>query len=273
MKRYNNSWFTLIELLVVITILAIISVVAYQNFGWAVDKAVGWRKISDVSTIEAALQQYKSDFNYYPSIDVFDPAWWLWWYSWSTATASNKIGVTYIWQEINTLNLVTSIWGWRIFWSWTLSTVQIWAKWTIWRNTLWKKYLTKDLYDPEVWDLKIKSTSKKMIDHWVGRYVYSIYNKWTSWNWANIKTWINYNIAYTVRQDWTDKYVSKIVWDYDKESCYTDAPNCPDSLIWTATSYLIDWQLIWLTRTWATIASFTTVSDLQWIPYPVTNFN
>jgi prepilin-type N-terminal cleavage/methylation domain-containing protein len=33
MKNLKNKAFTLVELLVVITILAIISVVAYQNFG------------------------------------------------------------------------------------------------------------------------------------------------------------------------------------------------------------------------------------------------
>jgi prepilin-type N-terminal cleavage/methylation domain-containing protein len=33
MKRINHKGFTLVELLVVITILAIISVVAYQSFG------------------------------------------------------------------------------------------------------------------------------------------------------------------------------------------------------------------------------------------------
>jgi prepilin-type N-terminal cleavage/methylation domain-containing protein len=33
MKKFNNKGFSLVELLVVITILAIISVVAYQNFG------------------------------------------------------------------------------------------------------------------------------------------------------------------------------------------------------------------------------------------------
>jgi len=33
MKNYTKKAFTLVELLVVITILAIISVVAYQNFG------------------------------------------------------------------------------------------------------------------------------------------------------------------------------------------------------------------------------------------------
>ncbi|MCD5385188.1 type II secretion system GspH family protein, partial [Candidatus Gracilibacteria bacterium] len=70
MQNTKNKAFTLVELLVVITILAIISVVAYQNFGGAVDKAVSGRKISDVSTIESSLQQYKADKNYYPATDL-----------------------------------------------------------------------------------------------------------------------------------------------------------------------------------------------------------
>jgi prepilin-type N-terminal cleavage/methylation domain-containing protein len=45
MKLIKNKAFTLVELLVVITILSIISVVAYQNFGGAVDKANVGRKI------------------------------------------------------------------------------------------------------------------------------------------------------------------------------------------------------------------------------------
>jgi prepilin-type N-terminal cleavage/methylation domain-containing protein len=40
MRNLTNKGFTLVELLVVITILAIISVVAYQSFGGATDKAI-----------------------------------------------------------------------------------------------------------------------------------------------------------------------------------------------------------------------------------------
>jgi prepilin-type N-terminal cleavage/methylation domain-containing protein len=71
MKFTQNKAFTLVELLVVITILAIISVVAYQNFGGAVDKAVSGRKIGDVATIESSLMQYKADKNFYPKVGEF----------------------------------------------------------------------------------------------------------------------------------------------------------------------------------------------------------
>jgi general secretion pathway protein G len=66
MKNIGNKGFTLVELLVVITILSIISVVAYQNFGGATDKAISGRKINDILTLETSLQQFKVDKNYYP---------------------------------------------------------------------------------------------------------------------------------------------------------------------------------------------------------------
>ena len=63
--------------------------------------------------------------------------------------------------------------------------------------------------------------------------------------------------------------MAKIVWSYDKESCYGDPTDCPDTLIWSKTwSILHDWDIQKLT--WWSIN--TTVED-QWIPYPVTDFS
>jgi len=256
MINIKNKAFTLVELLVVITILAIISVVAYQNFGWAVDKAVSGRKISDVSTIETSLQQYKADKNYYPPVDILSSTN-LCGYSWSiNANQSNTIQVTYNGQEISTI--VSAKWGWKITANaWLL---QIWSKWTISRETVWKRYLSKDLYDPELWDIKIKTTNEIMIDYWIWRYVYAIYKKWTD----NLR-WNDYNIAYTIKKQESDKYLTKIVWSYDSESCYWDPIDCPDTLLgqyWTD-NYLMDKQ---------EQDSFITTDVDQWIPYPVTDF-
>lgn len=277
MKNAFKKGFTLVELLVVITILAIISVVAYQNFWWAVDKAVWSRKISDVSTIETSLQNFRADNNYYPPTDLYSGTDNLWGYNtWVVATPSNKIKVTYNWQEIQSIDTSTSIgWG-QILASWTLS--QIWAKWTISMNTLTKKYLSKDLYDPEVGDLKVTSASKKMIDYGIWRYVYSVYKKsdWSTW-WTSNKNWVAYNIAYTIRKEWSDTYVTKIVWDYDKERCYDDKNNCPSTLIWTLSWWtnkiLIDWQLLWKDNDNSTaLSSFGSDQSNQWVPYSVTDF-
>lgn len=257
-KNYKKA-FTLVELLVVITILAIISVVAYQSFSGATDKAVWARKISDVATIETWLQMYKSSKWHYPPVDSYNLNTNKWWYNNNiNATKSNTIGVDYNWQEIN--SIILAAWWWKIMWSWSLNTTQIWSKWTISQNTLWKQYLTKDLYDPELWDTKI--WTKKMIDYWIGRYVYAIYKKWT----AN-KSWNAYNIAYTLKKDESDKYVTKIAWDYDEESCYDDRDNCPKTLIGPGDWYLIDWDEQKMNN-WI----IDTNANDQWIPYPITDF-
>jgi len=257
MKNISKKAFTLVELLVVITILAILSVVAYQNFGWAVDKAVSGRKVSDVSTIETSLQQYKVDKNYYPKTDEYSSTN-LWWYnSWSTATPSNKIQVVYNWEAIKTLNTTNSVWWGIINWTGSWNSVQIWAKWTISQKTLWKKYLTKDLFDPEFDKIKIEDTSDTMIDNWIWRYVYATFKK--SANWPNNQSWVAYNIAYTIKEANSDKYITKIVWDYDEQSCYDDKDKCPETLIWLA-----DWEEQILTQ--------NSAQNNYWIPYAVTDF-
>lgn len=258
MQNTKNKAFTLVELLVVITILAIISVVAYQNFGWAVDKAVSGRKISDISTIETALQQYKADKNYYPPADEYS-ATNLWGYnSWTTAQQSNTIKVVYDDQEIKNIVSADTKWGWTVVWSWTLG--QVWFKWTISQDTLWKRYLTKDLYDPEIGDIIEKDSNEKFIEKWIWRYVYATYKKGT----LN-KRWVDYNIAYTIKKQESDKYLTKISWSYDNESCYEDANLCPETLIWPG------WTEIWL-KDWDVQSSVTTTDTNQNIPYPVTDF-
>ncbi len=259
MQRKNLSAFTLVELLVVITILAIISVIAYQNFGWAVDKAVWSRKINDVATIETGLQQYKVDNTYYPVVDVLDTTKNKWWYnSGSTANPSNQVIVTKTGEEINTI--VSAGGGWKILGNGALNTTQIGAKGTISQSTLGKTYLSKDLYDPEIGDLKVNSTSNKMIDYGIGRYVYAVYKKrvgtWTTWGTDN-KQWTNYNIAYTIKKNGSDTYITKIVWDFDTEACYDDKTNCPSTLIW-----LTD----------GSTQSGTSDQGNYWIPYSVSDF-
>lgn len=265
MKNITNKAFTLVELLVVITILAIISVVAYQNFGWAVDKATSWRKISDVSTIETSLQQYRSANNYYPPVWEYNDNN-MWWYTWSfVASKSNKIQVTYNWQEIETV--LTWTWWWKIYWSWSLW--QIWAKWTIWKNELWQ-YLTKDLYDPEVWDINVNNidwhwNKWKMIDKWIGRYVYRVYKK--SYSWPANQNWTSYNIAFTIKKDWQEEwYITKIVWDYDKVN-YGNLDTYPETLIWTMSWSTTLWVLLnWDEQNWP-----SNTND-YWVPYAVNDF-
>ena len=271
-RTKNTTGFTLVELLVVITILSIISVVAYQNFGGAIDKAVSGRKISDVSTIETSLQQYKVDKNHYPAVDVINATTNVWWYdSSSPANASNTLAVTYNGSEIAT---VTAAAGWGTIYNTKATPQQIWAKWTISQATLTKQYLTKDLYDPSFEDVKV-GASATLMDQWIGRYVYAVYKKptGTSWGAANNKTGSYYNIAYTIKKDGTDIYSTKIVWDYDAESCFWDAATCPDTLIGPDTdNTLVDEQEQWKNNTWGDLSNFGSSQTNQGIPYSITDF-
>ncbi len=271
MQNTKNKWFTLVELLVVITILAIISVVAYQNFWWAVDKAVSGRKISDVSTIEVSLQQYKVNKKYYPAVWAYSWTTNMWWYNSTVeATQSNTIDITADWAEI--LSIDWAEWWWQVM---NLdNSQQIWAKGTISQTELTKRYLTKDLYDPEVWDLKENTNNKKLIELWLWRYIYAVYKKpkWASWLTDN-KTGTYYNIAYTVKKEWSDTFITKIVWDYDNNSCFENSSNCPNTLIWSQNNILINWQEHWKDSTWSDLSSFLSTDTNQWIPYPVSDFD
>ncbi len=275
MRNLNKKGFTLVELLVVITILAIISVVAYQNFGWATDKAISGRKISDISTIETSLQMFKTENNYYPMPLSYNSWTNMWWYdSWSVAYPSNVIRVEYSWKAIKSLTWTVK-WWWVVYGTWAYSGSQIWAKWVIWNSDVFgKKYLSKDLYDPEIWDVAIESTSKKMIDYGIGRYVYGVFAQPKTTNLWNM-AWISgiyYNIATTVKKKDSESYESYIVWDFDEKSC-EERNSCPNSLIWTSS--------------WATNSAFNTVlinkdsqktdtgstSANQGIPYPIKDFS
>jgi prepilin-type N-terminal cleavage/methylation domain-containing protein len=266
MQKINKNAFTLVELLVVITILAIISVVAYQSFWWATDKAVNSRKISDISTIESWLQNFKSNNNYYPMPMASWSSNIFWYDSSKIALPTNKLVVSYDKAEILSVSGVSLGW-WKVMWISSLSWSQIWAKWTIWLDSNWdfnKKYLTKDLYDPELWDTNVKDTVPyKMIDKWVGRYIYAVYAKPAISNWNNSSAWASYyNLATTLKDtNKTDSYKSYLVWDYDQNSCDT-ASECPNTLIGSGTSFITNNQ----TQTW-------TIKDYnQWIPYLTTNF-
>ena len=110
------------------------------------------------------------------------------------------------------------------------------------------------------WKIKITWSNETMVDYWIGRYVYAIYKKGP----ANTR-WNDYNIAYTIKKTDSDKYLTKIVWSYDSESCYGDPADCPDTLIWQywTNNFLIDNQ---------EQDSYTTTDADQWIPYAVTDF-
>lgn len=264
MKNLGKKAFSLVELLVVITILSIISVVAYQNFWWATDKAISGRKISDIWTIETALQQFKVDKNYYPMPMDFDATKNIWWYnSWSNSQASNTLSVVYNWQEISSI----ASWNgwWKVMWIWANSANQIWAKWVIWyTNDFTKSYLSKDLYDPELWDIKVW-TDTMVASKWIWRYVYAIYAQPklpALWN-KQMTSWSYYNIATSIKKKWSETYETYIVWDYDNASCEVKS-DCTETLIWSSSDVLKNKQNQDVNK--------DTKAVNQWIPYPIKDF-
>ncbi len=62
----NRKGFSLVELLVVITIIAILSVVAYTAVGGNTIKARDSKRQQDLSTVQSALELYFVEFSRYP---------------------------------------------------------------------------------------------------------------------------------------------------------------------------------------------------------------
>ena len=254
MKNIKKA-FTLVELLVVITILSILSVVAYQSFGWATDKANNVTKKSNITTLWNTLELFQTDKHYYPMPQASSTTN-LWWYnSWTTATPSNTIRVTYNDQEI--ASIVSWNGWWRINWTWSLSASQIWAKWVIWLNWSFnKKYLKKDIYDTQLWDIKLTDTNQKMIDYWIGKYVYAVYSRAaTAANWnISWSKWTYFELATTLKDtDW-EWYTTYLEWNYSKDNFDTPS-DYPETLIWL--------------KNWEKDKNVDTLQSNQWIPYPI----
>jgi len=255
MNKINKSGFSLIELLVVITILAIISVVAYTNFSGSTGKAKNSKKLNDITSIETWLQTFYQDKNYYPMPSDYSAAKNVWWYnSGTTATPTATFTWTKTWDKIETI-IWASIVGW---WKITQSgwTDQVWAKWVIDSTVLNKQYLSQELADPSLKDIKVWDT-ETFGTYWIWKYIYSIYAKpaaSASWN-TNWKKWQAYNIAVTLTDE-QKTYLTKIIWNYDAGIC----TKCPTTLIWSGTVSLKDWD----NYAWSDVSNPNIT-----IPYPV----
>lgn len=259
MKKINNWGFSLIELLVVITILAIISVVAYTNFSGSTGKAKNAKKLNDITSIETGLQTFYQDKNYYPMPSDYTPVtgvWWnVWWYDdTKDSQLNNTLVIVKTWDTID--SLTSWAWWWKVNLVWWAS--QVWAKWVIDSTVLNKQYLSQELYDPSLKDIKIWNNNT-FKDYWVWKYVYWVFAKpplaWV-WN-TNWKKWQAYNVAVTLTDDqkW---YLTKIVWNFDNNSC----TGCPKSLIWSGTT---DANLV----DWSSSANWDPINPNDTIPYPV----
>lgn len=225
--RIKSSGFTLVELLVVITILAVISVVAYTSFGWVTDKAKNSSKLDHLTSIEGGLNMFYSQNNYYPMPSAYS-ATNLWGYNSAlAANINNTLTITKNGDAI--IDPVAGSGGGIVYQSGT--TTQIGAKGVIDSSVLGKSFLSQELYDPALKDVKV-GDAKTMKDYGVGKYVYGIYakNLGGTWN-TNGKKWTAYNLAATL-SDEQKGYVTKITGNFDNSTCV----NCPKTLIGSGTS-------------------------------------
>ncbi|MGL4826888.1 MAG: type II secretion system major pseudopilin GspG [Vibrionaceae bacterium] len=67
--QYRQKGFTLLEIMIVIVILGILGSMVVPNLLGNVDKADQQKAVSDISSIEQALDMYKLDNKRYPSTD------------------------------------------------------------------------------------------------------------------------------------------------------------------------------------------------------------
>lgn len=85
MFKKNKTAFTLVELIVVITILAILWTIAFISLQWYSKNSRDSVRITDVSTMESALEYYHIAIWKYPISDSYDTISYGWddlWYQW-----------------------------------------------------------------------------------------------------------------------------------------------------------------------------------------------
>lgn len=176
----------------------------------------------------------------------------VWGYSTtSPAQLNNTFALGKTWDVIDTLTSWTG--GWIVYQSWS-STTQIWSKWVIDSSILSKQYLSQELVDPSLKDIKVWN-DKTFKDYWVWKYVYWVYAK--SNFTPTSKKWQAYNVAVTLTDDqkW---YLTKIIWNFDASTC----SNCPDSLIWSGTAWIN-------LKDWNSSMTGSYLDSNERIPYPV----
>ena len=63
----NNRGFTIVELLIVMVVIAILAAISIVAYNGIQERATNSRRLSDVKTIEKALELYKNDKGFYPT--------------------------------------------------------------------------------------------------------------------------------------------------------------------------------------------------------------
>ncbi|MDQ7009250.1 MAG: type II secretion system protein [Candidatus Gracilibacteria bacterium] len=270
MRNIKNKAFTLVELLVVITILAILSVVAYESFGGVTDKAHNATKTSNFTAIANKIGLFKTAENYYPMPQTRSDEN-LWGYDKDEeAQVSNTIKVEYDEAEIKSLTgAIASHKGGGVIYgtgTWAIAGTtpkQIGAKGVIGiQGQFNKKYLTKPIYDNQLGDIEFTGDGSKMIDYGIGKFVYAVYSRASvpaNWNTTGT-TGSSFELAATLKVIDGEGYITKIEGTYSNDLFSgTDADKYPVTLLG-----LEDKQKD---------SNKATTEVNQGIPYPINNFS
>jgi prepilin-type N-terminal cleavage/methylation domain-containing protein len=222
-----SAGFSLVELLVVITILAIISTVAFTSLSGSTDKARNSKRLEHMSTMETALQLFRQEKQYLPlpNASATTNAW-----GYNSAAAALKTNTgSFTLNADGAITVVTSGSGGGTVSTTTIPT-QIGAKGVMEQSLVGKQYLSTDIADPSA-DTKV-GANQTLKDFGIGRYVYAVFAKPPAsgaWN-ADTKSATSFNIAATIIDE-QKGYITKIGGDFDDKNSGCSTISCPTSLI------------------------------------------
>lgn len=202
----SKSGFSLVELLVVVTILAVISTVAYVSLNGATDKAKNAKRLEHLNTAETAISLFRQDKQYLPLPTAYSTTNYWGYNSGSLSLATNTSTLVYTPDNTTITSVTSGAGGGKVNGS---GGIQIGAKGSLEQSLFGKQYISLDIADPSA-DTKVGDT-KTLKDYGIGRYVYAVYAKPPAsgtWN-ADGKSTTGYNIAITV-MDEQKGYVTKI---------------------------------------------------------------
>jgi len=222
--------FSLVELLVVVTILAVISTVAYTSLSGSTDKAKNSKRLEHMNTAETAISLFRQEKQYLPMPNAYVASTNFWGYNDAVPALVTNTGTLTRTADGNNITGVTAGAGGGIVYASGSLTDQIGAKGVLEQSLVGKQYLSQDIADPSS-DTKVGDT-QTLKDFGMGRYVYAVYAKRPPapgvWN-ADGKSATAFNIAITVLDD-QKGYVTKIGGDFD-DKYGTCNGTCPISLI------------------------------------------
>jgi prepilin-type N-terminal cleavage/methylation domain-containing protein len=206
LSTVSTRGFSLVELLVVVTILAVISTVAYVSLSGSTDKAKNSKRLEHMNTAETALGMFRQEKQYLPLPNA-NSGTNLWGYNASVPALSTNTGIFVLTPDGNAIASVTSGSGGGVIYQ-IGGSVQIGAKGVLEQSLVGKQYLSQDIADPSS-DTKV-GTTQTLKEFGIGRYIYAVYSKPTggAWN-ADGKSTTGFNIAITVMDD-QKGYVTKI---------------------------------------------------------------